>query len=70
MDVIKMLANTEGVSEKEMREEMQKAIRLARENPDPKVQMMWSSLFPNAKEPTPEEFINVIAKVVKEKQGH
>lgn len=45
------------------------AIRAGRENPDPKVQAMWNRLFPDGKEPTPEEFIRVLAGVVKYEGG-
>lgn len=48
---------------------MLKAIRAGRENPDPSVQAMWNRLFPNGKEPTPEEFIKVVAGVVKAEGG-
>lgn len=65
MDVIKTIAKENGVSTKEVYDEMTKAIRAAKENPDPKVQMMWKCLFPNGKEPTPEKFINTLAEAVK-----
>lgn len=69
MNVIKKVAKAHRVSVKEVREEMLKAIRAGRENPDPNVQAMWSRLFPDGKEPTPEEFIRVIAGVVKAEGG-
>ncbi len=69
MNVIKKVAKAHGVSAKEVREEMLKAIRAGRENPDPNVQAMWNRLFPNGKEPTPEEFIKVVAGVVKAEGG-
>ena len=67
MDIIKIIAKENSVSEKEVYNEMLEAINSAKKNPDPKVQMMWSSLFPDSKEPTPEEFIRVIAQEVKTK---
>ena len=69
MNVIKRVAKAHGVSAKEVREEMLVAIRAGRENPDPKVQAMWNRLFPDGKEPTPEEFIRVLAGVVKYEGG-
>lgn len=69
MNVIKKVAKAHGVSAKEVRKEMLVAIRAGRENPDPKVQAMWNRLFPDGKEPTPEEFIRVLAGVVKAEGG-
>jgi len=69
MNVIKKVAKAHGVSAKEVREEMLKAIRAGRENPDPNVQAMWKRLFPDGKEPTPEEFIRVVAGVVHTEGG-
>lgn len=65
MNVIKRVAKAHGVSAKEVREEMLVAIRAGRENPDPKVQAMWNRLFPDGKEPTPEEFILKVATLAK-----
>lgn len=69
MNVIKRVAKAYGVSVKEVREEILVAIRAGRKNPDPKVQEMWNRLFPDGKEPTPEEFIRVLAGVVKAEGG-
>ena len=69
MNVIKRVAKAHGVSAKEVREEMLKAIRAGRENPDPSVQAMWNRLFPNGKEPTPEEFIRVLTGEVRARSG-
>ena len=69
MNVIKKVAKAHGVSAKEVREEMLVAIRAGRENPDPNVQAMWNRLFPDGKEPTPEEFIRVVAGVVHTEGG-
>lgn len=38
-------------------------------NSDPKVQAMWKELFPDGKEPTPEQFIRVLSDVVRQKSG-
>jgi len=64
MKVIKKVAKAHKISEKEVREEMLKAIRAGRENPDPNVQAMWNKLFPDGRKPTPEEFIKTIADSV------
>ena len=65
MKVIKKVAKAHGVSVKEVREEMQKAIRAGRESSDPNAQAMWNRLFPDGKEPTPEEFILKVATLAK-----
>lgn len=65
MNVIKKVAKAHGVSVKEVREEMQKAIRAGRESSDPNAQAMWNRLFPDGKEPTPEEFILKVATLAK-----
>ncbi len=65
MNVIKRVAKAHGVSVKEVREEMQKAIRAGRESSDPNAQAMWNRLFPDGKEPTPEEFILKVATLAK-----
>lgn len=70
MNVIKRVAKAHGVSAKEVREEMLVAIRAGRENPDPKVQAMWNRLFPDGKEPTPEEFILKVATLAKSRSKY
>lgn len=69
MNVLKRVAKAHGVSEKEVREEIKIAIKAGRENPDPQARMMWDKFFPDGKEPTPEEFIKVIAGEVKARSG-
>lgn len=69
MKVIKKVAKVHGVSVKEVREEMQKAIRAGRESSDPNAQAMWNRLFPDGKEPTPEELIRVLAGEVRARSG-
>lgn len=48
---------------------MTAVIRIGRNNSDPKVQAMWKELFPDGKEPTPEQFIRVLSDVVRQKSG-
>lgn len=69
MNVLKRVAKAHGVTEKEVREEMQKAIRAGRESSDPNAQAMWNRLFPDGKEPTLEEFIRVLAGEVRARGG-
>lgn len=60
----KQIAQKRGVSEKEVKEEMEYAIRLARNNPDPAIQAEFMKRFGN-KTPTPEEFILALSKEIK-----
>ena len=69
MNVLKRVAKAHGVTEKEVRDEMQKAIRAGRESSDPNAKAMWNKLFPDGKEPTPEEFIRVLAGEVRARGG-
>ena len=64
MNVIKKIAKANGVSEKEVREEMRMAIKAAMANSDPQAKATWKMMFPNGKEPTPEEFIKALSGAV------
>lgn len=57
---IKEIAKKEGIEEKEVRKEMEKAIQAAYLNANPK----WKMLFKENKIPTPEEFIIEIVKMI------
>lgn len=69
MNVIKEVAKHYGTTPDEVRQEMIAVIRTGRKNPDPKVQAMWKKLFPDGKEPTPEQFIRVLSDAVRQKSG-
>lgn len=69
MNVFEKIAKLYGVPEQEVREEMKLAIKAGFESPNPQAQENWEKLFPNGKEPTPEEFIKVISNEVKTKRG-
>lgn len=69
MNVIKEVAKQYGTTPDEVRQEMIAVIRAGRKNPDPKVQAMWKKLFPDGKEPTPEQFIRVLSDAVRQKSG-
>lgn len=60
----KQIAQKKGVSEKEVKEEMEYAIKSARNNSDPVIQAEFSKRFGN-KTPTPEEFILALSKEIK-----
>lgn len=67
MNVIAKVAKSNGVSEKEVRKEIIFAIRCAMSNPDPQARAQWNIMFPDGKEPTPEEFIRILSGTVKAK---
>ena len=60
----KQIAQKGGVSEKEVKEEIEYAIKSARNNPDPAIQAEFSKRFGD-KTPTPEEFILALSKEIK-----
>ena len=57
---IKEIARKEGIEEKEVRKEMEKAIQAAYLNANPE----WNMVFKENKIPTPEEFIIEIVKMI------
>lgn len=61
-EIIKKLAEKEGVQGSEIREEMRKAIFSAYANS--KDRFLWSSLFGEGRLPSPEEFIMKISSTV------
>lgn len=56
-----------GISSKEAENEMIIAIKAGRENPDPRVQAHWNSLFGD-RTPTLEEFIKVTTEQLDKKK--
>ena len=65
---IRKIARQEGVSPEYVYAEMQKAIRFGRSNLDPSAQDFWRKIAPNGEAPTPEKFIEIIVKELKENQ--
>ncbi len=61
-DVIKKIAKREGKSEREIREEMEKAIMIGFLNMG--TRHKWDSLFGSGRLPSPEEFIAVLSMEV------
>ena len=56
-EAIRMIAQKNGMTEQQVRDEMELAIDSGYSNPDPSVQRYWrSTLFANRK-PSPEEFM-------------
>ena len=64
--IIRYMAAKEGLSEDQIRKEMQQAIDETWTTTDPKFIQLQKAYFPNGK-PTPEEFIIVISETVKNK---
>ncbi len=61
-EAIKKIAKREGKSEREIREEMEKAILIGFLNKETKYK--WESLFGLGKLPSPEEFIMKMTQIV------
>ena len=61
---IKQLAKSHGVSEAEVRAEMEEAMRAGMANPDPAVQARWASIQWRGETPTVEEFIACITEQI------
>ncbi len=68
MKVITKIAKEHNTTANEVKKEIELAIQMGFNNPDPEVQAMWKRLFPYGKQPTPEKFIEVLTKNVKRRQ--
>ena len=64
---IEKVARHNGVSEDEVRREIQTAIDLAMANPDPGVREYWAKIPRKGDKPTPEEAILYISGQIKMK---
>lgn len=62
---ITKLAAEKGISEEEVRHEIQVAIDTGMVNQDPKVQAYWNNMLKKGVKPTPEDVIVYLAKQVK-----
>ena len=60
---LETVAKKNGVSVETVKQEINYAIAVARENSDPKVQAFWNSIPRKGKAPTPEEVIAYIAEM-------
>ena len=63
---LKKLAKQKGISEREVRREIEIAISEAIKSPKPQAQAFWNSIPHKGEQPTPEEVIAYIAEMVKE----
>lgn len=59
---LKKVAEQEGISVEEVRREIQKAINIAMQNPDPDIQRFWRSIPSKGAKPTPEETVLFLCK--------
>lgn len=59
------IAKSEGISVKEVKQEIQKAIDDVMQSDDPAVQAYWKKMKYKGEKPTPEEVVLYIAKQVK-----
>jgi len=64
---ISKLARRKGVSEAEIRKEIQIAIDMGMANPDPNARALWEEMMRKGIKPTPDEFIVYMAERVKRK---
>lgn len=62
--IIRQIARQQGVSEREVIDEMQKAIDIGYGSPDPAVRAQWASM-PFPVKPTPQELILYLANKLK-----
>jgi len=65
---LKAIARKEGKSVEEIRREIEAALRISRENPDPKIQAFWDTVPSKGAKPTPEKAIAHMAKIVENRQ--
>lgn len=61
----KKIAEKEGVTVEEVREEIKKAIDAAMQSDDPAVKLYWENICTYGKVPTPEEVVIYIAEQVR-----
>lgn len=61
-DAIRNAAQIHGTTERAVRQEIQRAMDIARRSPDPKVQKIWASIPRKGKEVTVEELIEWAAR--------
>lgn len=64
-NAISKLALENGISARELLEEMQKAIDEGMNSTEPKVIKLWEKVPRKGEKPTPEEFIDYTAKKVR-----
>lgn len=63
---IKNLAKQKGISEKEVRQEIEIAITEGMKSPEPQARAFWETIPHKGEKPTPEEVIAYIADITKQ----
>lgn len=63
---LKKLAKQKGISERNVRYEIEIAIKEAMKSPEPQAQAFWKSIPHKGEQPTPEEVIAYIVDMVKQ----
>lgn len=67
--IIKQIAKREGVTEKQVENDMQEAIRLAMTSPNLDAQKFWKQISPDGSEPSVDTFLKAIsAEILKRTQ--
>lgn len=61
-DILAKVAKQHGISRDEVYREIQKAIDVGFDNPDPKVQAEWKKMSIRGERPTPEEVLVYMVK--------
>ena len=67
MNIIREVAKKNGVSEKEVRNELKIAIRVAMQSTDPIAQFFWKQIVPDGREPSVEKVIAALASTIHNK---
>jgi hypothetical protein len=62
--MLETVAKKEGISNEQVRREMQEAMDEAMNNPDPMVQMRWKFIPCKGAQPTLEEFVEYLLRFV------
>ena len=62
--MLETVAKKEGISNEQVRREMQEAMDEAMNNPDPMVQMRWKFIPRKGAQPTLEEFVEYLLRFV------
>ena len=68
-DIIKQIARKHQMTEKQVRMDLEEAMNISRNHPDPAVQALWATFPYTGANPTVEEFILWVANMTKLKQN-
>ena len=60
--MLETVAKSAGISNDQVRQEMQKAMEDAMNNPDPNIQMRWKFIPRKGEQPTLEEFVECLLR--------